>query len=163
MNKLVFIRTGGTIDKDYPHQKGGWAFEIGAPACSRVLEQLNPSFDYAVVDLLQKDSLKLNDNDRTLIIEEIAKHGTAGVIVTHGTDTLMDTAAFIAKHHLPNTIVLTGAMRPELFRNTDAHINIGMSIATAHLQPPGVYICMHGIVGLWSNVRRNAKGIFLLQ
>jgi L-asparaginase len=76
-NEILFIQTGGTIDKDYPRSKGGYAFEFGEPAVQRLLERLAPSFRYRVVTAFQKDSLEVNDEDREALAELIEKspHG----------------------------------------------------------------------------------------
>ena len=143
--KIAFIQTGGTIDKDYPKKTGGYAFEIDKPAFHRILEKsgLNPEFDQ--FEHLKKDSLEITDQDRDNLKDFINKLPNRRVIITHGTDTLIDTA----KHLLSLTdriIVLTGAKLPERFSNSDASLNVGMAMGVALTADPGVYICMQGKV-----------------
>lgn len=144
--EIVFIQTGGTIDKDYPHTTKGWAFEFGEPATLRILSKLNPSFEYEVITASQKDSLEITNEDRVNLCNLIQNHHATKFIVTHGTDTMMETAAFLRKYIKDKLIVLTGSMRPERFSNSDAPINLGCAIATANLMEKGVFIAMHGIV-----------------
>jgi len=153
--KIVFIQTGGTIDKDYPHTTKGWAFEFGDPAIIRILEKLNPSFEYEIVVAFKKDSLEITDTDRQQLTELILKQPDEKIIVTHGTDTMTETANFLSKHVKDKVIVLTGAMRPEQFSNSDASINVGVAIGAAQLLAPGVYIAMHGVVKSWNTIERD--------
>jgi L-asparaginase len=145
---ILFVQTGGTIDKDYPRSTGGYAFEFGEPATIRLLDRLQPSFSYKIVTAFQKDSLEVTDQDRqelALLIEQAVEDR---VIITHGTDTMINTAKFLADKQLSNkTIVLTGAMRPERFSNSDAPLNLGTAIAAVQMAPMGsVHVSMHGIV-----------------
>ena len=142
--KICFIQTGGTIDKDYPRTSKGWAFEFGEPATLRLLDRLKPGFDFEVLTAFQKDSLEITEADRWVLVQLINGRLENEIIVTHGTDTLNDTADFLRKHCPHKTVVLTGAMRPERFSNSDAPLNLGMAIATVQLGKPGVYICLHG-------------------
>ena len=111
--KIIFIQTGGTIDKDYPHTTKGWAFEFGVPATTRLLERLNPSFEYEILTCFQKDSLEIDDNDRQKLADMINNLKCDKVIVTHGTDTMVETASYLAERIADKLIVITGAMRPE--------------------------------------------------
>lgn len=144
--KICFIQTGGTIDKDYPRTSKGWAFEFGEPATLRLLERLKPKFDFEVLTAFQKDSLEITEADRIALSNMINEYSDNRIIITHGTDTMQETAAFLQKHCPHKTIVITGAMRPERFSNSDAPLNLGMAIATVQLGGPGVYICLHGQV-----------------
>ncbi|MEO0339327.1 MAG: asparaginase domain-containing protein [Bacteroidota bacterium] len=159
---ILFVQTGGTIDKDYPKSQGGWAFEFGDPATTRILEKLNPSFDFEIKTACQKDSLEIDEQDRSLILQMILAASTNQVIITHGTDTLLDTAQFLAQDldASEKVIVLTGAMRPERFSNSEAPINLGMAIAGVQILGPGVYVCMHGVIGKWDEISRNQEGKF---
>ena len=125
---ITFIQTGGTIDKDYPHSSNGWAFEIHEPALERVLEKLNPSFEYNVISAFKKDSLEITEADLQHLKKMIEKTNSEKLIITHGTDTLSNTAHYLANHNLGKTIVLTGAMRPQKFVDTDADVNLGLAI-----------------------------------
>ncbi len=155
--KLLFIQTGGTIDKDYPHTTKGWAFEFGEPAFSRILEKLNPSFDYKIITAFQKDSLEIDDKDRQLLVDLIKVEAYDKIIITHGTDTMIETGQFLAKHIGDKLIVITGSMLPERFSNSEAPINIGSAIATANLNNKGVFITMHGIVKPINEIKRNLE------
>lgn len=159
--KITFIQTGGTIDKEYPRTTKGYAFEIGAPAVKRILELVNRSFQFDVIPLLKKDSQDLTDKDRTKILKTCREISNDKIIITHGTDTMLETAR-VLNEIKDKTIVITGAMRPEKFSDSDARFNIGAAVAAVQTLPPGVYITMHGIVDHWSNISRNlSTGQFL--
>lgn len=153
--KIIFIQTGGTIDKDYPHTTKGWAFEFGEPATRRVLEKLNPSFEYEVLTAFQKDSLEITDVDRKKLAGLIIAQREDKIIITHGTDTMIETAGYLSEQIKNKLIIITGAMRPEQFSNSDAPINIGSAIAAANLLDEGIYIAMHGVVKPFNEIKRN--------
>jgi len=153
--KILFIQTGGTIDKDYPHTTKGWAFEFGEPATYRILEKLNPSFEYEVVTACQKDSLELTDSDRDKMVKIIQSSSATKYIITHGTDTMVETAKFLQEHLNNKLIIITGAMLPERFSNSDAAINLGAAIGAANLLDTGIYIAMHGVVKPYLEIERN--------
>lgn len=153
--KINFIQTGGTIDKDYPHMKKGWAFEFGEPASHRILEKLNPSFEFEVVTAFQKDSLEIDDDDRKALADLILELEGEKFIITHGTDTMLETAAFLDEKIENKLIVITGSMRPERFSNSEAPINLGTAIGAVNLLNKGVYIAMHGIVKEFSEMMRD--------
>jgi L-asparaginase len=155
--KILFIQTGGTIDKDYPHTTKGWAFEFGEAAAKRVLTKLNPSFDYEIITAFKKDSLEVTDEDRQKLLELILQHHEEKIIITHGTDTMMETGKYLLGKVGSKLIIITGAMRPEMFTNSDADLNIGAAIATANLKQSGVYLAMHGIVKPVSEIKRNME------
>ena len=153
--RITFIQTGGTIDKDYPRSSGGYAFEFGEPAADRLLQRLNPSFAYDIVTAFQKDSTEITDADRGQLVNCITEAASDKIIVTHGTDTMFETAAFLSSRIREKVIVITGAMRPERFSDSDAPINIGCAIAAINLCQPGVYITMHGIVKQHDEMQRD--------
>lgn len=155
--KLVFIQTGGTIDKDYPHTTKGWAFEFGEPATNRILEKLNPSFEYEVLTSCQKDSLEITEEDRNSLAKLIQSHKENKFIITHGTDTMIETATFLKERIRDKLIIITGAMRPERFSNSEAAINVGCAIATANLMENGVFITMHGVVKRETEIKRDLE------
>lgn len=170
--RILFVQTGGTIDKDYPKTTNGWGFEIGEPAFRRLLEErLSPSFDYEFLTVCQKDSTEITDNDRLAMRQEIDKSVTKGietnepfhgVILTHGTDTMADTARYLAKSNTTHKscvpIIITGSMRPERFSNSDADCNLGMAIAAVQTAPSNfVGICMHGLVLSHETVHRDLE------
>lgn len=156
MMKISFIQTGGTIDKDYPRSTKGWAFEIAEPAVTRILEKLNPSFDYEVFSVLKKDSLEITDDDRQQLLDFCRKLDSDKIIITHGTDTMIETGRYLS--NLKNkVIILTGAMRPERFANSDAAITVGTAIGAVNVLTEGVFVAMHGVVIAVDKVQRNLK------
>jgi len=154
---IVFIQTGGTIDKDYPHTTKGWAFEFGDPATNRILEKLNPSFEYTSITAFQKDSLEITADDRALLKELINKQVEDKIIITHGTDTMLDTALYLDNSIKDKLVIITGAMLPERFTNSDASINLGCAIGAVNILEKGVYITMHGVVKPFNEISRNLE------
>jgi L-asparaginase len=156
--RILFIQTGGTIDKDYPKTSRGWAFEIDQPASERILKLLNPSFNYEVHTVCRKDSLELTQDDRQQMVDHINNHLADAYIITHGTDTIPETAQFIDARIKDKRIIITGAMRPERFTNSDAAINLGVAIGAAGtVAENGVYIAMHGVVKPIDNSNRDQE------
>ena len=154
--RLLFIQTGGTIDKDYPKKTDGWAFEIKDPAVKRILKKINPSFKYDIITATQKDSLEINEIDRKLIFEMCDTAKESKIIITHGTDSIIQTAKFLSK--IKNkTIILTGSMRPERFTNSDASVNIGLAIGGVQSLPYGVYIALNGLLIPQDKISRNME------
>ena len=154
--KITFIQTGGTIDKDYPKITKGYAFEIAEPAVTRILEKLSPSFAYEVLSILKKDSLDITGEDRRKILHTCKKVNSRKIIITHGTDTMLETAKVLSEIK-DKTIVITGAMRPERFSNSDAPINPGLAICAVQTLESGVFIAMHGLVLRWDQCMRDLK------
>lgn len=144
---LLFIQVGGTIDKDYPagETNHGYEFEIGAPAYRSVLARVKFPAGWAEHTLMQMDSLDMQDAHRAKVRAAVAAASQTRIIITHGTDTMAETAAALTGI-ADKTIVLTGAMLPEKFRDSDADFNLGMAIAAARLSPPGVYVALNGTV-----------------
>ena len=152
--QLEIITTGGTIDKVYFDAKSD--FQVGAPQINEVLRDANLCIDYRVTPLLRKDSLDLTDADREAIRAVIAGAQQTRVVVTHGTDTMTDTARVLAS--IPDkTIVLTGSLSPARFAATDASFNVGMAFAAAQTLPPGVYVAMSGQVFDGLKVRKDVE------
>ena len=155
--RITFVQTGGTIDKDYPRATGGYAFELGSPAAARLLDRWTPSFEFEVCEVCRKDSTEITDDDRTRLVELVQARPDDRVVVTHGTDTMLDTAAFLARRVRGKRVVLTGAMRPERFSDSDAPLNFGCAVGAVQSLPPGVYVAMHGVVGPHDRVRRDPE------
>ncbi len=156
--KFLFLQTGGTIDKDYPHTTKGWAFEFGEPGFIRILDKLKPSFDYDTHTVFQKDSLEITDADRQQLTKFIQQHISTKIIITHGTDTMTNTAAALVDGGIltqGKTVVITGALNPARFRSTDAIFNVGMAMAAVQCRGPGVFICMNGQVFPGDKVVKN--------
>lgn len=154
--KILFIQTGGTIDKDYPKVYKGYSFEVGRPAVEHILENKNSNFAYEILPLLQKDSLDLTEEDRKKIFETCQKRPEEKIIITHGTDTMIKTAKTLSELQ-GKTIVITGAIRPEKFSNSDAPFNVGTAIAGVQLLPHGVYIAMSGRLYPWDRCKKDNK------
>ena len=154
--KILFVQTGGTIDKDYPKMTLGYAFEITDPAVGRILPEANPTFEYEIVSVCKKDSTELTTEDREKIYKVCAENFSDKIIITHGTDTMTETAEKLSTIQ-GKTIVITGAMRPEKFSNTDADFNIGLAVGGVQTLPPGIYIAMHGMLLPWDKVGRNSE------
>jgi L-asparaginase len=154
--KIVFIQTGGTIDKDYPKAEKGYAFEITEPAVKRILQKTNPNFEYEIIPLLKKDSLDITDEDRNKIHQTCQKTNNNKIIITHGTDTIIQTAKKLTD--IKNkTIILTGATKPEKFTDSDAQFNVGTAIGAINVLGNGVYIAMNGRIYPWNKVKRDSK------
>jgi len=152
--KIVFIQTGGTIDKDYPKTKSGYAFEIAEPAVKRILQKVYPNFDFEIISVLEKDSLDITEGDRDKICIACKKAHSDKIVITHGTDTLIETAKKLSSIK-GKVIVLTGAMRPEKFSDSDASFNVGTAVGAINILSDGVYIAMNGRIFAWNKVKRN--------
>lgn len=149
---IRFISTGGTIDKIYFDAMS--QFEVGASQVQHILSEGLAHFDYDIVALFQKDSLEMTDKDRSEIREYIENDDKTMYVITHGTDTMADTALKLTD--LPGkTIVLTGALSPARFKTTDAIFNVGLAVGAVQSKPPGVYIAMNGQVFDGATVRKN--------
>lgn len=149
---IRFITTGGTIDKVYFDALS--EFEVGDSPLQQVLTEGLVEFEYDIVALMQKDSLEMSDDDRQKLLDYVVADDTANYVITHGTDTMPQTAEKLAGLD-GKTIVLTGALTPARFRTTDAVFNIGMAVAAAQACAPGVYIAMNGQVFPAGAVRKN--------
>ncbi len=149
---IRFITTGGTIDKIYYDALS--QFEVGESQVKHILTEGLVDFDYDVVPLLQKDSLEMTDEDRAMLRDYIANDNGTHYILTHGTDTMPETAETLAGLD-GKTIVLTGALTPARFKTTDAIFNVGMAVAAVQTAEPGVYIAMSGQVFEAGKVRKN--------
>lgn len=150
--RIAILTTGGTIDKVYFDAMS--RFEVGETVVGKILREGGVTFDFEVIPLMRKDSLELNDADRDAIRAAVAVRDEERIIITHGTDTMVDTARAVAK--VPGkTIVMTGALSPARFQASDAVFNIGMAVAAVQTCPPGVWIAMSGRVFAYDQVRKN--------
>ena len=149
---IVIVTTGGTIDKVYFDAKSD--YQVGEPQIGRILQELGVAFRFHVIPLLRKDSLFVDDADRQLLRATIAAQAEQQVLVTHGTDSMVQTAQVLAD--IPGkTIVLTGALNPARFEGSDAEFNIGCAVGAVQSLPPGVYIAMNGRIWDPRKVRKN--------
>ena len=149
---IRFITTGGTIDKIYFDALS--QFEVGESVLNQMLGEALVHIDYEIVPLLQKDSLEITDDDRRQLRDYIEGDDAEHYVVTHGTDTMPETAVALAGIE-GKTIVLTGSLSPARFRTTDAVFNVGMAVAAVQTCGPGVYIAMSGQVFPAGKVRKN--------
>lgn len=151
--KLLFIQAGGTIDKGYPSgdDNHGYNFEIIEPAFNSILERINLDYEFDAETVIKKDSLDMTDKDREHIKMVCAQASNKRIVITHGTDTMLKTAAVLSG--VPDkTIVLTGSLLPERFKDSDADFNLGFAVASAGILANGVYIAMSGRAHEWNKV-----------
>jgi len=156
MDNLLIITTGGTIDKIYFDAKSD--YQVGEPQIAETLHDMNVAFSWQVQALMRKDSLHLDDADRARIRAAILAADARHVLITHGTDTMVETARSL--QGLPGRcIVLTGALHPARFRDSDAVFNIGCALGAVQCLDEGVWIVMNGRVwdpaSVVKNVARN--------
>ena len=148
--RLAVIGMGGTIDKDYPRAHSGYAFEICEPAAERVLAQFPfLGVDWRVESVCAKDSTEITDADRELLVAAVRRSEEARVVVTHGTDTLIETAQYLHRSGAAanKAVALVGSMKPERFNDSDAHFNLGAAVSATSLLPRGsVAVVMGGNV-----------------
>ena len=141
--KIKIYATGGSIDKAYSTQES--RFAVAEPQVSSILDEANVTIEWEVHSIFRKDSLELTADDRCAIVEKIRQDPHRHIILTHGTDTMLDTARALAS--IPGkVIVLTGAMQPAAFRRTDAPFNVGGAVIAVQTLPEGVYLVMNGQV-----------------
>ena len=152
--KIKIFTTGGTIDKIYFDQKS--EYQIGDPQACGLLKRANVVIDYEVESLLRKDSMELTDDDRDAICRAVADEVCDRVVVTHGTDTMIQTAKMLAAVG-EKTIVLTGSMYPARFADSDAIFNIACAVTAVQILPAGVYIAMNGKIFNPFNARKNVE------
>ena len=148
-----FLTTGGTIDKVYFDAKS--EYEVGPPQVADVLREGNVTLPFTLETVLAKDSLDLTPEDRELVRQRVEASPHRRIIITHGTDTMVATAA-VLQGIAGKTIVLTGSMQPARMRNTDAGFNVGTALGAVQVLAPGVYVAMNGRVFPADQVRKNA-------
>jgi L-asparaginase len=154
MKKLLIVTTGGTIDKIYFDDMSD--YQIGEPMIGQILDQLQVGFEFEVKQLMRKDSLHVTDEDRLKIRTEIANSDASHVLITHGTDSMVKTALILAD--IPDkTMVLTGALNPARFRDSDAVFNIGCAVGALQALPPGAWIAMNGCIRDPRTVQKNRQ------
>jgi L-asparaginase len=150
--KIKFFTTGGTIDKVYFDAKS--AYQVGSPQVAEILKDANVAFEFEITEVLHKDSLEMTNEDRLEVRRVVENDLCERIVITHGTDTMVDTAKCLLG--VPNkTIVFTGAMEPARSRYTDATFNVGCAIGAAQTLPSGVYIAMNGKVYAADKVKKN--------
>ena len=157
---IRILVTGGTFDKEYDELTGKLFFRD-----THLLEMLRLGrchVDFSVEVVLMIDSLEMSDEHRGMVLEACRRAAEKRIVVTHGTDTMVETARVLAGGGLAEkTVVLTGAMVPYAFGSSDGLFNLGSALSFAQAQPPGVYIAMNGRCFAWDRVRKNRElGIF---
>ena len=150
--RIAILTTGGTFDKIYFDANS--EYSIGEPCISSILDEGNVMSDYRVQSILKKDSLDITHSEREIIKKSVIECEEERIIITHGTDTMVETAKFL-EDIKEKTIVLTGAMQPARFKKTDAIFNSGFAYAAALSLENGVYIAMSGQIFNSNNVRKN--------
>lgn len=156
MDKNIrIIVTGGTFDKEYNEINGELFFKNSH--VQNMLELGRSRLDLSIRTLMMIDSCDMTEEDRYIIAKNCEKADENRIIITHGTDTMVDTAKFLAKKIKNKTIVLTGAMIPYTFGSSDGLFNLGSAIAFVQTLPHGIYIAMNGRYFDWDNVIKNKK------
>jgi L-asparaginase len=160
MSIRIFV-TGGTFDKEYNELTGALAFKD--THLPEMLRLGRSRVDVSVRTLMMIDSLDMTDADRAIVVEQCRQAAEARIVITHGTDTIVETARALA-HALTRgdkTIVLTGAMIPYAFGSSDGLFNLGSALSFVQVLPPGVYVAMNGRYFEWNRVRKNRdSGVF---
>ncbi len=156
---LRILATGGTLDKHYDEIIGQLGFASSHLQQMLAQARITKSYTLEVLPLL--DSLDMQDADRQRVLTSCQQANETAIVITHGTDTMHETAAILAGAYLNKTIVLTGAMLPYEVTNSDAMFNLGFACAGAQTLPHGVYIAMNGQVFAWNQVQKNrTAGLF---
>ena len=150
--KITFFTIGGTIDKVYFDALS--SYQVGPPRIDEILKDARVNFDYEVISLLKKDSLDMTYDDRKIIQEAVAKSPSTRIVITHGTDTMIETARSLKK--IKNkTVVFTGAMEPACFKSSDAAFNIAFAVSAVQTLSPGIYIAISGRIFDPDNTKKN--------
>ena len=150
---IRFLVTGGTFDKEYNEVTGELYFKD-----THVREMLRlgrSSLHLEIRTLMMIDSTEMTDVDRELILKSCVESGRSRIVISHGTDTLAETARYLGARIQDRTIVLTGAVVPYTFGSSDGLFNLGSALALVQTLPPGVYVAMNGRCFTWDNVRKN--------
>jgi L-asparaginase len=142
-DSILVVTTGGTIDKAYFDALSD--YQIGESVVARLLQIANVTHPYRIIEFSRKDSLDITDADRASLRAALDDSGATRIVVTHGTDTMTVTAEALAAL-TGRTIVLTGALAPARFVESDAAFNLGMAFAVAQVAAAGVYVAMNGEV-----------------
>ena len=155
---LEILTTGGTIDKVYFDKKSN--YEVGEPFIEELLNKMNVNISFKVKSIMRIDSIDMTDVHRELILNHIINSNANNFLITHGTDTIVETAIYLKKIS-DKTIVLTGSLKPAIFIDNDAIFNVGSALTSSQILKKGVYIVINGQVFNPDNVRKNLeKNIF---
>lgn len=158
---FLLLTTGGTIDKVYFDALS--TYQVGTSQIGGILNEARITSPDRVVELMRKDSLELDDDDRERIVDAVGSADESRVIITHDTDTMTMTAQAL-RCISAKTIVLVGALAPACFKEGDSAFNLGMAFATVQVAPPGVYIAMNGTIFEGASVIKDRRlGVFVSQ
>ena len=152
---IRILVTGGTFDKEYNERTGQLYFKDTHLA--EMLKRGRSRVPVTVRTVMMVDSMEMSDSDRALIVQNCLQSAEDRIVITHGTDTMTDTAAAIAGTVNGKTIVLTGAMIPWAFGSSDGLFNLGSALSFVQVLPPGVYVAMNGKCFPWDRVRKNRE------
>ena len=156
---IQILITGGTFDKEYDEINGKLYFKD--THMREILDLGRSKLDVKIRTLMLLDSLDMTDDDRNVILDNCKRVSESQIVITHGTDTMTDTAKVLAEASMEKTIVITGAMIPYKFGSSDGLFNFGGALAFAQSLPHGVYIAMNGRYFDWNKVQKNKKtGVF---
>ena len=159
MKYIKLFATGGTFDKEFNEINGELFFK--ETNLYELLELGRSQLDVKIETLMMIDSLKMSKNDRNYIVNKCKNEKTNRIIITHGTDTMVETAKILAENIKNKTIILTGAMIPIKFGSSDGLFNLGSALSFIQTLETGVYITMNGRYFPWNNVHKNKKlGVF---
>ncbi|RTZ97165.1 MAG: asparaginase [Deltaproteobacteria bacterium] len=150
--KIKIFTTGGTLDKIYFDDLS--TYEVGKPRVGEILKTAKVNFEYTIEEIFRKDSLQLTSSDRQNIKQRVADDPSRFILITHGTDSMTLTADTL-KDIPDKVIVLTGAIKPYLFKQSDATFNVGCAIGAMQALSPGVYIAMSGLIFKAGEVKKN--------
>ncbi|CAL1541633.1 unnamed protein product [Lymnaea stagnalis] len=170
--EILILQTGGTIDKTYPQHPGAYGYEIGQPAVVNILARASPCLPCRIESVCTKDSQEITETDRENILRLVVDANQDLVLITHGTDTLCETARYLVRAGVgqgsdygpgvgEKVVVLTGADKPECMKDSDADFNVGFALGVLLSSSRGVFVTMEGAVIPGTHVVRNKDGKFL--
>ena len=159
MNLIKIFVTGGTFDKEYNELNGELYFK--ETHLHEMLELGRSQLKVDIETIMMKDSLEMSKNNRNTIVQKCLESDENQILITHGTDTMVETAKLLAEKITTKTIVLTGAMIPYKFGSSDGLFNLGSALSFLQSLPKGIYIAMNGNIFNWNNVKKNKElGLF---
>jgi len=154
MKKIRLLSTGGTIAKRYDEISGELVFDEAH--IKKMFSQGRSNLNIKISPLMLKDSQDMDENDREIIYQACQDNLESYILITHGTDTMVESAKKLSSIK-DKTIILTGAMIPYAFKNSDAMFNLGVALSAIETLPNGIYITMNGQIFTWDNVQKNKK------
>lgn len=154
-SKIIILVTGGTFDKEYNEITGKLYFNESH--IKEMLELGRCKIEVGIKNLMLKDSLDMKDVDRKLILDACIQTSSDRIVITHGTDTMTETAKLLAENIKNKTIIFTGAMIPYKFGSSDGLFNLGSALTAVQTLDKGVFIAINGNIFNWNEVRKNSK------